>query len=334
VHDAEDEVIRRILAAAPPVPEGVLGAGDDAAVVPGPRDRRGGRDALVVTTDTMVEGTHWDHRLDAADVGWKLVAVNVSDLAAMGARPAWATLALTLAAPLEMGWVDGFAAGLGAAARRWGVTLVGGDTTRGPCRVATLTLGGSVPATAPRGGSPGVRGRGQAPGRRPSPSPVLRSGARPGDDLWVSGTLGLAAEALLAPMPSERALAWLRRPVPPLELGLALASGGLATAMMDLSDGLRRDLGRLCAASGVGATVDPATLPGDAALAWKVGFGEDYQLLFAAAPRNRDAIACIGEEMAISLTRIGAIVEAPGTRLSDGTAWPAPLFGHFPERAC
>jgi thiamine-monophosphate kinase len=271
------------------------GIGDDAAVL----DL-----GNAVTTDTMVEGVHWDERLSPADVGWKLVAVNVSDLGAMGARPRWATLALTLPRPLDRAWVRDFYAGLADALGHFGVQLVGGDTTRGPARMLSLTVGGAV--------------------RRP----VLRSGGRPGDELWVTGELGLSAQAFLRAAPGTAALAWFRRPRPPVGFGVALAEAGLATAMMDLSDGLAIDLRRLCRASGCGALVQPDALPGTGTLAERVAFGEDYQLLFAASAEGAHAICCLAEELEVPVSKVGCLTESEAVLLA-GEEWPPAAFGHF-----
>ncbi|MFZ5478486.1 MAG: thiamine-phosphate kinase [Myxococcota bacterium] len=272
----------------------VLGIGDDAAVL---------ASGEVVTTDTMVEGVHWDARLDPADVGWKLVAVNVSDVGAMGATPTWATLALTLPAPLDRAWVEAFASGVREACDRWGVSLVGGDTTRGPARVATLTMAGAATR------------------------PVSRAGGRPGDRLYVTGTLGLAAEGLLSATPSPGARAWLRRPCPPVAFGAAIAP--YASAMMDLSDGLSRDLHRLCAASGCGADVRSAALPGEGPIAWRTSFGEDYELLFAAPPEHAGAVESVATMLGVSITGIGALTAGRAVLLDGGAAWPPLLFSHF-----
>lgn len=298
--DPEDEVIALLAARAHPR-AGTLGIGDDAAIPPPPAG------VPLLTVDTMVEGRHWDHRLDPADVGWKLVAVNVSDIGAMGGRPEWALLALTLPRPLDLGWVRAFAEGLGAALQRWDLPLLGGDTTGGPARVASLTVGGSA-----------LR-------------PVLRSGARPGDRLWVTGTLGRSAEALLSPAPRAEALGWLRRPVPPVALGEALGRSGRVSAMMDLSDGLARDLPRLCAASGVAAVVDPAALPGDGPLSWRMAFGEDYELLFTAPDADADWLHSLAMGHGTRIRAVGHIVEGHGCSCADGSPWPTPLDSHFPE---
>ncbi len=297
--DEEGQVIEAFAVRAGRMPGLRVGIGDDAALF---------ADGRVLTVDTMVEGVHWDDKLSAVDVGWKLVAVNVSDVAAMGGRPEWALLALSLPAPLDRAWLAGFRDGLLAACARWGVTLVGGDTTRSPVRVASLTVGGYAA------------------------HPVLRSGGRPGDDLWVTGELGRAAEGFLHPAPRPAARAWLQRPEPRVAFARALAEEGLPTAMMDLSDGLRTDLGRMCVASGCGAEVDAAAVPGDGPFAWRVAFGEDYELLFAAPADRRDAVRSLATMHEISVTRVGCLQAHPGVRLVGGEAWPPVLFTHFAPR--
>jgi len=300
--DEEDWVIAR-LGADRAAPSNVrVGIGDDAALF---------TDGRVVTVDTMVEGVHWDDKLSPGDIGWKLVAVNVSDIGAMGGRPEWALLTMSLPSPLDRLWVNAFADGLHAACDRWGVGLIGGDTTRGPARSVSLTVGGHAAR------------------------PALRSGGRPDDDLWVTGTLGRAAEAFLAKAPRPEALAHFRRPVPPVAFGAALAEAGLATALMDLSDGLGRDLDRLCRASGCGAVVYGEVLPGDTPLEWRIAFGEDYELLFSAAQADRDAVRSVARMQDIAISRIGRLEASPGLRLAGGGEWPRALFTHFarPSRA-
>lgn len=277
--------------------------GDDAAVL---------ADGTAVTVDALVEGVHWDDRLSAADVGYKAVAVSASDLGAMGATPAWMVLALSVPAPADAAWIAGFARGIGEACREYGVGLVGGDTTRSPGpRMVAVTMGGACPR------------------------PILRSGAREGDRLWVTGTLGLAGAGYLLPDPPPEALARLRRPVPPIAFARALA--GVATAAMDLSDGLQRDLPRLCAASGVGAEVDPSLLPlhpalqGRAdALALQVAAGDDYELLFTAPPSVDPAPLAAAH--GVRVTAIGHVTGAPGARLR-GRSWPNAAWAHFGESA-
>ncbi len=281
------------------------GPGDDAAVV---------ADGEVVTCDLMVEGVHWDDRLSPEDVGWKLAAVNASDIGAMGCRSTWAVLALSLPVPVDMAWVEDFARGLGKGLRACGASLVGGDTTRSPGpRFLSLTLAGSGIALCGR------------------------HGARVGDRIWVSGTLGEAAAGFLDGQPDG--LAWLRRPMPPVALGPELAERSLAHAMMDLSDGLATDLPRLCKRSGVGAIIDPESLPVGPAvgrlpaskrLSRQVSFGDDYQLLFTADARQDDAIASLGAALQLQLTPIGHIVAGSEVRLR-GRSWPSATFAHFPR---
>lgn len=277
-------------------------AGDDAAVLPG---------GQVLSVDTMVEGVHWDHVLSPQDVGWKLAAAALSDLGAMGARPRWCLLAASLPRPLDLDWAQAFSEGLHAACARWGVALLGGDVTRSPGpRVLSLTVGGQGSA------------------------PVTRSGARPGDQLWVSGTLGDAAYGFAR---GGDGLDALRRPQPPIELGIALAEAGLVTAMMDLSDGLKTDLLRLCAASDVGAEVVAASLPAypwvatdPERLALQTTFGEDYQLLFAAPALHRAGIEAVAEQRGVQVTAIGRVTRGTTVGLDVGP-WPATRFQHFGE---
>ncbi len=292
----EDWIIRVFQGTGPALPGLRVAIGDDAAVW---------ADGRLVSVDTMVEGVHWDARLSAADVGFKLAAVNASDIGAMGGRPEWAVLALSLPAPLDRGWVADFQEGLQEGCSRWGIALIGGDTTRSPTRAATLTVGGRASR------------------------PILRSGGRPGDTLWVTGALGLAAEGFFADAPRAGASAALRRPSPPVHFGAALAEHALCSAMMDLSDGLRRDLERLCIASSCGATVDPARVPGDGPLAWRVGFGEDYELLFAVAPEHADSVRALALTRGVTVSEVGQLQPLQGIRLSDGAPWPAALFSHF-----
>lgn len=279
-----------------------MGPGDDAAVL----------DGHAWTVDALVEGVHFDARLAPADVGFKAIAVSVSDLAAMGATPRWALLTLSLPRPVDRAWVAAFAGGVGEACRAFAVDLAGGDVTRSPGpRVVTTTLGG------------------------PCPAPVLRSGGRPGDTLWVTGVPGLAGLGYSLPDPPAAALDALRRPQPPVAFALAAAS--LVHAGMDLSDGLAVDLPRLCRASAVGAVVDPASLPDHPAfasapdpLAVKLGGGDDYQLLLAAPPDARDALTRLAAEHGVVLSAVGRLTGEPVVRLLDGT-WPRGLFDHFEE---
>jgi thiamine-monophosphate kinase len=289
----------------------LCGVGDDAALIALPH-----RGELVMAIDTLVDERHFPRGMDARYIGHRVLAVNLSDLAAMGAEPAWALLALTVPAGDEH-WLAGFSSGLDALARRFAVALIGGDTTRGPLS-ATIALAGSVPP-------------GQA---------LLRRGARPGDDLWISGTPGDAAAGLAILQGRLQAQgrardALLHRfqlPEPRVALGIALR--GIATACIDISDGLAADLGKLCAAGGVGADIDSRELPlsaglcsaagAEVRLAFALGGGDDYELLFAAAPADRGRIAAL--EAGVVLRRIGVVSEIAGVRV-DG-AVPERDAGH------
>lgn len=316
----EFELIHRHFASLTPSAADVaLGIGDDAALL-----RVGPGQELVVTTDTLVAGRHFPHTSAPADIGWKALAVNLSDLAAMGATARWFTLALTLPEADEA-WLAGFASGLSGLATRHGLALVGGDTTGGPLSI-TITAMGLVPA-------------GQA---------IRRDGARVGDLVCVTGSLGDAALALRrldagADSPAEHALrARLDRPTPRLEAGLCLR--GLATAALDLSDGLAGDLRHLCAASGVGADLDPLALPrsdafrlltvdipDDLRFELQAQAGDDYELCLSLPPSHL-AEAC-ARLAPLPLTEIGRIVAEPGLRrrYPDGSvaALTATGYRHF-----
>ncbi|UAJ09848.1 thiamine-phosphate kinase [Polymorphobacter megasporae] len=247
------------------------GLADDAAVFSPPI----GRD-LVFTHDILASGVHYLPGDNSSDVAWKLLAVNLSDLAAMGARPAGVLLGLGLSAAEDEAWVTGFAAGLKRAMDRWGVPLWGGDTVSGlAAAVLGLTAIGQV-----------------EPGQA-----LARSGANPGDTLWVSGTIGDAGLGLAIATgeaaPDKFLLDRYRRPEPRLALGQLLV--GQATAAMDVSDGLLIDAERLASASGVAITIDLALLPvspaaaartarDDAGLAGLASAGDDYELLFTLPP--------------------------------------------------
>lgn len=295
------------------------GVGDDGALVAGPPDG-----TLVFALDTIVEGTHFPEGFDARFVGHRALAVNLSDLAAMGAEPAWALLGLTLPA-VDEHWLTGFSAGLDALARRYNVALVGGDTTRGPL-TATVTLAGTVPP-------------GQA---------IYRDGARAGDDLWISGTPGDAAAGLAIlqgrlPAQGRARDALLGRfQLPQARVALGIALRGIATACIDVSDGLAGDLEKLCRASGVGADIESRELPlsaglcsvsgPEARLAFALGGGDDYELLFTADPADRDRIGAL--DAGVVLRRIGAVSEAAGLRI-DGAPPERDAghgFDHFAER--
>ena len=301
-------------------PDVAVGIGDDAAVVDVPPGEQ-----LVVAADTLVAAVHFPEATAPADIGHKALAVNLSDLAAMGARPAWATLALTLPAADEA-WLAAFARGFFALAERTGVELIGGDTTRGPLTVSVQIMG-----LVPQGRA------------------LLRSGARPGDRIFVSGTLGDAGLALRllerggadASARDESLAARLDRPEPRVELGAALR--GLATAAIDLSDGLLADLGHILERSGVGATLWVDRLPRSAAFCARVenagapgwyelplSAGDDYELCFTVAAERAEAVRALSEELALPLTWIGEIESAPGLRCrhQDGRDFAPPSSGY------
>ena len=310
-----------------PVRKAALGVGDDCALLaPAPGMQ------LAVSSDMLVEGRHFFADVDPEALGHKALAVNLSDLAACGARPLAFTLALSLPR-VDEAWLEGFSRGMWALADAHGCELVGGDTTQGPLNIC-ITVFGEVPT-------------GQA---------LLRSGARPGDDLYVSGMLGdarLALEALLGniALPAEalaRARQRLERPTPRVALGLALR--GVASSAMDVSDGLLGDLSHILKASGVGARIDThitsKLIAGSACLSSAGGHfdpdfvhqctlagGDDYELAFTAPAPQRDAVAAASQASSTPVTRIGTVLAEPGLRLVDAQGRPVDnryaSFDHF-----
>lgn len=264
----------------------VLGVGDDGALIAPTAGCE-----LVVSTDMLVEGTHFLPDTDPEALGWKTLAVNLSDMAAMGARPRWALLAAALPAP-TLDWLEAFARGFFTCADAFEVDLVGGDTTRGP-RAFCVTILGEAPA-------------GQA---------LRRSGAQAGDSIWVSGRPGRAALGLahlqgrvVVDEPQLPAcLAALHRPQPRVALGLALR--GLAHAAIDVSDGLLADLGHVLDVSGCAARLSIPGLPppGIERECFLAG-GDDYELVFTASAEADAGIARLGQSLGLPLTRIGEIV--------------------------
>ncbi len=276
------------------------GIGDDAALLVPPDGHE-----LAVAIDTLVEGVHFSAGTAPADIGWKALAVNLSDLAAMGATPAWAVLSLTLPRA-ERGFVEGLADGFAQLARRHHLALVGGDTTQGPLSVS-VAVHGFVPA-----------GQG-----------LLRSAARVGDRLFVTGTLGDAAAALQHPDregADARALhARLDRPEPRVAAGQALR--GLARAAIDISDGLLADLAHVCKASGVGAEVRAADLPLSPALSslfdapaareLALAGGDDYELCFSAPTARSGEVVATLARLGCGVTCIGHVTDGDGVRVLD-----------------
>ena len=309
----EFDLIARIRARCTTRPDVVLGIGDDAALLQPPAGMQ-----LAIAMDTLNAGVHFPEATSPADIGWKALAVNLSDLAAMGAQPAWCTLSLSLP-QADAAWIDAFLDGFLELANAHGVALVGGDTTRGPLSVC-VTAHGFVEAGAA----------------------LRRSGACVGDDVWISGTPGDAAGALapieagskVDPALRER----LDRPTPRIALGRALR--GIATACIDVSDGLFADLGHVCAASGVGAEVEVAALPASPALqnafdietrrALQAGGGDDYELCFTAPEAARADIERTARETGTAVARIGRIVAGTGVAAQGehGEPWTPPRKGY------
>lgn len=299
----------------------VLGVGDDGAVI----RSRPGMD-IVVSTDMLVAGTHFLPDTDAEALGWKTLAVNLSDLAAMGAEPRWAVLAAALPRADE-DWIAAFCRGFFALAAHFDVDVVGGDTTRGPLNL-TPTVFGEVPA-------------GQA---------LTRGGAKPGDMIWISGATGLAALGLahlqgriiLAEPGLSQCLEALLRPQPRVELGGALR--GLAHAAIDVSDGLLADMGHVLEQSAAAAELDLDALPAAAAEAAPgidpamvrecvLSGGDDYELLFTAAAQQEAAIRALEQRCEMSLSPIGRIVGGPAGQISfrggDGVPPTRRGYDHF-----
>lgn len=293
----------------------VVGIGDDCAVL-----QPGAGMQLAVSCDMLVEGRHFLPTVNPVHLGHKALAVNLSDLAACGARPLGFTLALALP-QVDEAWLDGFARGLFALADAHGCALVGGDTTRGPLNIC-ITVFGEVP---------GSGGQGAA---------LLRSGARAGDDIWVSGTLGdarLALEVfrgnLSVPMPLfEAARARMEQPTPRIALGQALR--GIASAAIDVSDGLLGDLGHVLSASAVGARINtsiamnliaagayPESARGSFDIKSQLDFvlagGDDYELAFTAPASQHAAVREAAQTAATPVTCIGTVQAEPGVRLVD-----------------
>jgi thiamine-monophosphate kinase len=299
----------------------VLGVGDDAALL------RAGRGALLAAAaDMLVSGRHFAAGADPQRLGHKALAVNLSDMAAMGARPRWALLSIALPRADER-WLAAFSRGFMRLARRHGVDLVGGDTTRGPLAINVAVLGEVPPRRALR-----------------------RDGARPGDDVWVSGTLGGAALALAARrgrvrLPARAAAALgrlLDAPTPRVALGIALR--GVARSAIDVSDGLVADLGHLCRRSAVAAVIERARLPlapskiveykQELAIECALAGGDDYELCFTAPRARRGAVERAAARTRTRVTRIGRIVHAPaaacGVAVLDAHGMPcAPARGGF-----
>ena len=302
-----------------PARRAALGVGDDCALIAPDEGMQ-----LAISTDMLVEGRHFVSTVAPARLAHKALAVNLSDLAACGAEPLAFTLALAMPR-LDEAFVASFAEGLFALAEASGVELIGGDTTAGPLNIC-ITAFGQVP-------------RGMA---------LLRSGARAGDELWVSGRLGDARLALevfrghvvLDGPEFESVREAMERPLPRVALGCALR--GIATSAIDLSDGLAGDLGHVLAASNAGAVIDVDALPRSAALARQpqalqrlcvLAGGDDYELLFSAPPSRRDAVEAASRRAGVPVTRIGRVDAVAGLRVLDANGRAVEMnwrgFDHF-----
>lgn len=317
----EFDLIKRYFARAPSRPDVVLGIGDDGALLaPAPGAE------LVVSTDTLVAGVHFPEGTHPSDIGYKALAVNLSDLAAMGADPAWFLLNLTLPAA-DPEWLEAFSEGLFALAREARVALVGGDTTRGPLSI-TITVHGFVPQG----------------------SALRRSGAKAGDRIYVTGLLGEAAlglglwqQRLEIPEEYHDAVAGrFLRPKPRVDEGRALRH--LASAAIDVSDGLAADLGHLLAASGLGGRVRLAQLPVSAAydsvfqtVGWDLALagGDDYELCFTLPPEALPRFYALLPRFNCGFTHIGDVESGAGVCFMDGSH-PYLLrrsgYDHFADR--
>ncbi len=318
----EFELIRKYFACQPLArPDVVLGIGDDAAVLEIPAGQQ-----LVVSTDMLVAGVHFPENTAPEAIGHKALAVNLSDLAAMGATPAWFTLNLSLpqADPV---WLEGFSRGLFALAATYNAQLVGGDTAHGP-----LTIGVQICGLVPSG---------QA---------LTRAGARPGDRVYVTGTLGDAALGLLCAqgrleLPEAqraRVLERLNRPLPRVAAGERLR--GLASACIDISDGVSADLDHILEASGVGARIELRRLPVSpayagafATLGWApaLAHGDDYELCFTIPAAREPAFRRVSVNLGVTCSYIGDVETERGLRIVDesGADYRPPTAGYDHFRA-
>jgi len=299
---SEFELIRRYFTR--PAPHTVLGVGDDCALI-----RVAPGEELAVSTDMLIAGRHFHHDADPVKLGHKALAVNLSDIAAMGATPRWATLALALPEADEA-WLEGFARGFLQLAKRYRVDLVGGDTTRGPLTICVQIMGEVPPGAALR-----------------------RDGAKPGDEVWVSGQLGDAALVLahldhsIVLEPHEVAIyaPRLHEPEPRVALGCALL--GVAHSCIDISDGLAADLGHILERSHMAGVIElprvprsrlvDRKLPAAVALRALLAGGDDYELCFTAPAERHAEVLAIGTRVGVAVTRVGRIETGSGLTVRD-----------------
>ncbi len=311
----EFDLIRRFFSR--PTAQTLLPGGDDAALLQPAQGMQ-----LAVSTDMLVAGRHFFPNTDPYRLGWKTLAVNLSDLAAMGARPRWATLSLALPEVNES-WLAAFAAGFYALAEQYGVDLVGGDTTRGPLTLCVQIMGEVTPGCA-----------------------LQRNRAKPGELIWLSGSIGMAAlglQHLLGRLDlADQQLAAacrqkLEQPEPRVALGLALQ--GRLQCGMDVSDGLLGDLGHILDASAVGAHIDLEALPVPASLAARLreplirqsilSGGDDYELLFTAPASLSEDLQQLSRQLSVPLTCIGRVTDKPGLQLCEqGRCQPVSPAGY------
>ncbi|TEA78229.1 thiamine-phosphate kinase [Allopusillimonas ginsengisoli] len=304
-----------------PAPDGMLGVGDDCALFPVAPGHQ-----LATSIDLLIEGRHFFPDADPSGLGHKALAVNVSDLAAMGAQPLGCLLGLSLPA-VDHDWLAAFAQGFHDFAAQAGCPLIGGDTTRSPSGIViSVTAFGQV---------------------RPEQA-LRRAAARAGDDIWITGTLGapdIALRLLQGELPMDAGLLAatrnaLERPMPPWAFAANLA--GIAHAALDISDGLLQDLGHILRASGCAAELSYDSLPVDSALqgvapdvrqSAVLAGGDVYQLCFTAPPGQRDAIGALAGKMSVRVTRVGHIKPGQGVRVVDASGAAVHLavggFDHF-----
>lgn len=309
----EFEVIQRFFDRRGQVADGVvLGIGDDAAIV----RPESGKD-LIVATDVLNVGIHFPESTDAKAIGYKALAVNLSDLAAMGATPSWFTMTLSLP-EVDENWLTSFSSGLFELADKFNIALVGGDTVRGP-----LSVGIQVMGQAPVGAG------------------IKRSGAQGGDRIYISGTIGDAALALQQIKQGDQPAPELRNrldyPAPRIGLGVRLL--GIANSCIDISDGLAADLGHILEASGVGASISTVSLPCSGfldaldhsqAVRLALTGGDDYELCFTVPAEKKKSVEEISSDLSLPITCIGEITNDAGLQLSDfDNSLESIGFNHF-----